>query len=185
MNMRRVAAGLAIMGPLLVVSAYAQGLGDQAAKERAKRAQKQQANQPGAKQFTNDDLDKGKPPGAKAVAGEDAAPAQGAESGSPEAAPIDDRQQQERALLDGISGAQAQVAAAESRIRQLSGKLNPMSTDFIYGSGGSNDANEELRVRDELRQAEEQLLAARQAVAAASRSLQDFRSGRPSGSADH
>ena len=37
-----------------------------------------------------------------------------------------------------------------------------MSTSYIYGAGGSNDANEELRVRDELRQAERELQAARQ-----------------------
>jgi hypothetical protein len=53
-----------------------------------------------------------------------------------------------------------------------------MSTSYIYGMGGSNDANEELRVRAELRQAETELQAARQSVVTATQRLQDFRLGR-------
>jgi hypothetical protein len=56
-----------------------------------------------------------------------------------------------------------------------------MSISYIYGSGGSNDANEEIRVREELRQAEGILQGARQALGDANKSLQDFRQGRPSG----
>jgi hypothetical protein len=55
-----------------------------------------------------------------------------------------------------------------------------MSTTYVYGAGGSNDANEELRVRGELSQAESQLQAAREAVANANQAIQDFRAGRPS-----
>jgi hypothetical protein len=55
---------------------------------------------------------------------------------------------------------------------------------YIYGSGGSNDANEEQRVRQELREAEEQLTSARQAVQTANQNLQDFRAGRPVGSSE-
>ena len=54
-------------------------------------------------------------------------------------------------------------------------------TAYIYGAGGSNDANEELRVRAELRDAESQLQAARQALVGANQNLQGFRQGRPPG----
>jgi len=76
------------------------------------------------------------------------------------------------------------VTRAEGQIRELSGKLNPMSLSYIYGSGGSNDANEELRVREQLRQAESDLQAARQGVEAANRNLQDVRQGRQPGSSE-
>ncbi len=66
-------------------------------------------------------------------------------------------------------------------MRQLSEKLNPMSVSYIYGAGGSNDANEELRVRAELREAESQLQAARQALVTANQNLQGARQGRPPG----
>jgi len=76
------------------------------------------------------------------------------------------------------------LGAPEAQVRELSDKLNPMSVSYIYGAGGSNDANEELRVREELRQAESGLLAARQGVEAANRNLEDFRQGRTPGSSE-
>ena len=54
-----------------------------------------------------------------------------------------------------------------------------MSVSFIFGAGGSNDPNEEIRVREELRQAEANLQSARQAEAEARKNLEDFRQGRP------
>jgi hypothetical protein len=53
-----------------------------------------------------------------------------------------------------------------------------MSGSFIFGATGSNDANEDLQVREEMRQAEARLVEARQALAAANQALQDFRQGR-------
>jgi hypothetical protein len=64
-------------------------------------------------------------------------------------------------------------------IKELQDKLNPMSTSYIFGASGSNDANEELRVREELRQAERDVASAREQAAAARKTLEDFRQGRP------
>jgi predicted nucleic acid-binding Zn-ribbon protein len=55
-----------------------------------------------------------------------------------------------------------------------------MSGSFIYGASGSNSANEEAEVRDQLNQAEGELNAARQAVVTANQALQDFKQGRAS-----
>jgi len=182
MSAGRIVTTLGLLGFGLTASLGAQGLGDTAARERAKRAQPTQAKKPEAKVFTNDDLDRGKPPGPKpegGSTGDRAAPSEG-EGQPPE--PAEDRLEQERPFLDGIRAAEEEVTAAEDRIRELSGKLNPMSTSYIYGASGSNDANEELRVRAELRQAESQLQAARQGVVTANQNLQDFRRGRSVGS---
>lgn len=178
MSARRITTLLALVVLVFAAGAQSQGLGDTAAKERQKRAEKK----PRGKSFTNDDLDKGRPPGSK-PAGESSdassAPAEQPQSYTP---PEEDRLAQERPFIDGIRAAEAEVTAAEGRIRELAARLNPMSTTYIYGAGGSNDANEELRIREELRQAESQLQATRQAVVDANRQLQDFRQGRPSSS---
>ncbi len=185
MSALRVVA--AVFLSLVAGSGWAQGLGDKAAKERAKRAQSKAKD---ARVFTNTDLDAGRPPSAKKEDGSGAA-AGGAEpspplvpiregGGSPDA-PEDDRRVQERGYVDAVGAAQGQLSAVEARIRELQGRLNPMSTTYIYGAGGSNDANEEQRVRSELRQAEDELVSARQAVADANQNLQDFRQGRPVG----
>jgi hypothetical protein len=180
MSARRILGLFGLLGFVTVSVAAAQGLGDLAAREKTRRTQ---SKKPEARVFTNDDLDAGRPPGQKKEEG--AAAAQPAAAGAPEVLqPVRDesRGQDDRPYVEALRAAEAEVAAAEARVRELSGKLNPMSTTFIFGAGGSNDANEELRVRNELRQAEEQLSAARQAVVSASRNLQDFRAGRPIGS---
>lgn len=173
MSARRIATLVAVVAFALGATAQAQGLGDQAAKERQKRAEKK----PPGKSFTNDDLDKGRPPGSKPTTDSpDARPT--SEDARSETPSEPDRLEQERPFIDSIRSAEAEVRAVEGRIRELSGKINPMSTTFIYGASGSNDANEELRVREELGQAESQLQAARQGVVNATRQLQDFRQGR-------
>jgi hypothetical protein len=160
----------------------AQGLGDAAAAERAKRAK-----QAGAKKtdetrvFTNADLDKGRPPGAERAGSESpasAAPAEG-EGGSSDEPSVQDRFADERPLLDALTAAQSRVSTLEARIQELRSKLNPMSGSFIYGAFGSNSANEELAVRSELQQAETDLPGARQEVAAATEALARARRGRP------
>lgn len=177
MSARRVATVLAVMALALPALGAAQGLGDVAARERAKRAQQEKAKAE-AKVFTNEHLDKGRPPSTAGSADPAAAPEGGSEP-SPAAEPSgDDRATQERPLLDSVAAAQASVSANEARIKELADKLNPMSGSFIFGATGSNDANEELRVREEMRQAEAQLIEARQALAAANQALQDVRQGR-------
>ncbi|HKZ33320.1 MAG TPA: hypothetical protein VJ648_13305 [Vicinamibacteria bacterium] len=184
MTSRRIALVSGLLSASLVTPLAAQGLGDTAAREREKRAAQAKAKQDAAKVFTNEDLDKGRPPGAKAESGStDAQPSPATEGRTPPEPP-EDRLADERPFLDAIIAARAEVTRAEGQIRELSGKLNPMSLSYIYGSGGSNDANEELRVREQLRQAESDLQAARQGVEAANRNLQDVRQGRQPGSSE-
>jgi hypothetical protein len=177
--------GACVLGALVASTADAQGIGDKAAQERAKRAQ---AKSKEAKVFTNTDLDAGRPPGSK-PSSEDQSASAAAQSSEPSAPasspdPYAERREQDKVYVDAVTAAQAQVASVEARIKELNGKLNPMSLSYIYGSGGSNDANEEQRVRAELRQAEEELTSARQAVAQANQNLQDFRQGRPVGASE-
>jgi hypothetical protein len=194
----RFAALVVAVAPL-AATAGAQGLGDTAARERAKRAKVKQD----AKVFTNDDLDAGRPPGTKkpeegsssqpyAATSESSessespesseqqeAQQENQESTAPRSLSVSERAEQERSYRDAITAAQQGVTAAEGRVRQLQDKLNPMSVSFIFGAGGSNDPNEEIRVREELRQAEANLQSARQAEAEARKNLEDFRQGRP------
>jgi hypothetical protein len=168
----RVAFLLAL---LLPAGASAQGLGDTAARERAKR---QAATAPApARSFTNEDLEKGRPPGQAAPAG-DATPAPAAEAPLPEP-PEPDRVTQEKPYMDALMAARAAVAAAEARVRELQDRLNPMSINFVFGAATSGDqTGEAARVREELQQAEARLGEARQALAQANQALEDFRMGR-------
>jgi hypothetical protein len=173
MSVSRIAV-LGLLAVALPALGAAQGLGDVAAREKARRAKQAKAE---PKVFTNQDLDGGRPPSATGSGDAGAAAESGSEASPAEPAP-DDRMAQERPLLDAITSAQTNVSAIEARIKELGDKLNPMSGSFIYGPTGSGDANEEARVRDEMRQAEAQLVEARQALAAANQALQDTRQGR-------
>jgi hypothetical protein len=184
---RRTSIVLGLLALVLPAGVAAQGLGDTAAREREKRARQAQEQKTEAKVFTNDDLDAGRPPDATASdASAAAAPAPEAAGGGEQAPEEPDRLAEERPYIEAIRSAQEQVASTEARIRELSEKLNPMSGSFIYGFQGSNSANEEAQVRQGLREAEAQLLEARQALTSANQSIQDFRRGRtPSSSVPH
>jgi hypothetical protein len=178
MIVRRIVASLGLLAFALTAPLAAQGLGDTAARERAKRTSKTDAKKEPAKVFTNQDLDDGRPPGSKPASEGTGAPVprENEASDSSDSSPETDRREQERTRR--VSAAQQQVTQAETQVRALADRLNPMSTSYIYGTGGSNDANEELRIRAELRQAETDLQAARQSVVTATRRLEDFRLGR-------
>jgi hypothetical protein len=197
MTGRRVAAALGLLFLAVPALVAAQGLGDAAARERAKREAAKKAE---AKVFTNSDLEQGRPAGTPAPSGAASAsppssgsspPSSGAyipegereqeggeESSSSES--VEDRRAQERAYVEDLQAAQNRLAQTEARIRELQAKLNPMSTTFIYGdfNVSGNKAAEEAAVRAELTQSEAGLSSARQAVAAATRALQDFKQGR-------
>lgn len=181
MTARRLATALALLALAGPAAVAAQGLGDAAARERVRRdaARKAAAAKAAeeAKVFTNEDLEAGRPPGAKPGEAQ-AAPAE-AGSAPAESPPLQDRFGDERPYLDALQAAQTRLAGVEQRIQELRAKLNPMSSSFIYGAYGSNSANEEAQVREQLSQAEAELDEARQAVAAANQSLQDFKQGRP------
>jgi hypothetical protein len=182
MTARATSAAVVLLALAWPSPGSAQGIGDAAVRERAKRQQQAQAGKPGeVKQFTNDDLEEGRPPGTPASEAEPA-PAPDVPAGSG-AAPESgqDRASLERPYLDAVASARSAVSAVEARIKELQDRLNPMSINYIYGAAQSGDMTaEEIRVREELREAESQLLQARQALAAADRSLQDFRQGRTS-----
>jgi chromosome segregation ATPase len=71
------------------------------------------------------------------------------------------------------------VDRIEAQIRELNGKLNPMSRDYIYGAAQSVDAaSEELRIRAELNELEERLAEARRDLAVATESMRAAQQGR-------
>lgn len=180
---------LVLLALLVPGLAFAQGLGDAAAREKQKR--QATASRPKARVLSNDDLRKdeaGKPASEAASTASQSTPA-GSSDQTENEAPAENeeaatrRTQLEQAQAE-VESARSAVVAAEGRVKELADKLNPMSTSFIYGAGGSNDANEELRVRQELQQAEASLTQSRDALVRANRGLEDVRQGRPAGSSE-
>jgi hypothetical protein len=173
--------------------ASAQGLGDTAARERERRAkeEKQKKEQKPERVYTNDDLEKGRPPGEKksdsgssSPSGPSSSSSESSSEGSSGAPPVPDMAGSDRRYIEEVRAAQERVTAIEKQIQQANGKLNPMSTDYIYGSSGSNDANEELRVRQELSDLQQRLVQARQDLARANQALANARQGRRAGSSE-
>jgi hypothetical protein len=175
----------------------AQGLGDTAAHERERRAKEQKEKkekQPeAARVYTNDDLEEGRPPGEKTSESQGTSgtassgtstSSETSSEGSSGPPPLPDMAGADRPYIDAVRAAQAQVTAIEKQIQQANGKLNPMSTDYIYGPSGSNDANDELQVRKELSELQQSLVRARQDLAAANQALSSARQGRPIGSSE-
>jgi len=177
-----------LLGPGLVL---AQGLGDVAARERQKR--QAASPRPNARVLNNDDLQQkdagttstpAPSPAADATA-PDSAPSLGGdrdERGNEEGAERQTRLEQAQAAVDA---ARAAVVAAEERVKALGDKLNPMSPSFIYGVTQTGDAvGEEMRTREELTQAEAQLVEMRDALVKASQAFENARLARPSDSPD-
>jgi hypothetical protein len=176
----RTAIPLVLLALVLPGLAAAQGMGDVAAREKARREKQEAAKK--APVLTNQDLDKGRPAGAPpAGEGASSSPSEGG-GDAPASPPIEDRFAAERAYIDAVQAARGRVAALESRIQELQAKLNPMSGSFIYGATGSNSANEEAQVRSDLTQAESDLSGARQALVEANQALEDVHQGRAPGS---
>jgi hypothetical protein len=174
-----LAAVLLVLGVPGVVGA--QGLGETAAqeKERRERESKETENEP-APVYTNDDLKAFRPPGAESddedESGGEVSPSSAASSRGPSrprpSGRVRGRDDPDRDRRDEVSRAQAQVDQIEARIRELNGRLNPMSRDYVYGEASNVDAaNEELRIREELNELEQELRQAR-------RDLSEVTSGR-------
>jgi DNA repair exonuclease SbcCD ATPase subunit len=173
MNARRVSIALALVVLAGASAGWAQGLGDVAARERARRAKLEAAKK--APVLTNEDLDKGRPP---AAAGETPSGQASSESSTPATSsemskPVDEQADRERPYRDAVTEARNQLESLEAHIKELGDKLNPVSGSFIYGATGSNSANEEAQVRDEMRQAEAELPQARQRLAEATQALEE------------
>ena len=187
MTARRTVTVLGLLAFALPAAAAAQGLGDAAARERARRAREAETSRATpAPTYGNEDLS----PSSEAKKGEaqSGAPAQ-AEPASPSADEgphpgagdvIRDRRARIDAAQAEFDQANAALAAIEGRIKELQDMLNPMSGSFIYGAGGSNNANDEAFVRSELSRLEGQLDEPRRAVTAARQGLEDAERGRVS-----
>ena len=79
-----------------------------------------------------------------------------------------------RAQRDDVSRAQAEVDQIERRMRELNSKLNPMSRDYVYGEANSGSAaNQELQIREELSNLENDLRSAQQDLVNANAELAD------------
>jgi hypothetical protein len=174
MRTRSPAVGL-LVSLLSVSPLAAQGLGDVAARERAKR-EKETAGADAARQvFDNEDLERGRPAGSEQKDGKkrtsSSAASQspsGEEVGAPEAGIVSpdisapDREAEPPSPPGGSS-----VAELEARIKVLQDRLNPMSGSYIFGPFGSGDPTEEPRTRDELQRLEAELVKAREEAARA------------------
>jgi len=173
----------------------AQGLGDHAARERARRASETKDQQADPRPvYTDHDLKAYRPAGSEddeddeeGEAGQDERDGEddGSEDEAREERRRDDRQRvrgrndPNRAQRDDASQAQSRVDQMEARIRELNGKLNPMSRDYVYGQARSVDAaNEEIQIRQELSDLEGQLQGARQDLVAADAELSSADRGR-------
>ncbi len=177
---------LALLLALTVVGApvaFAQGLGDIAARERESREKGER--KPGmAPVFTNHDLDERRPPGSEGEAADTAEPEESSSSGSPEGEePEGERFERRDADVapqtDAVNQAQAEVDGITRQIRDLSDRLNPMSMNYVYGAAASGDAaSEEIRIRNELSALQERLVEARAELARANEALNAARQGR-------
>jgi flagellar biosynthesis chaperone FliJ len=85
-------------------------------------------------------------------------------------------------LEDTVARNQARVNALEASVEELQQRLNPMSTTYVYGGTGGpvggTQSSEEMRVRNQLAAAEQQLAQARQALSASESALDQARRGR-------
>ena len=179
MTGRTSAISIVVLLALTGVAA-AQGLGDTAAREAQKRAKAPVKKEQPVRTLTNEDLDKVRPPGGYGTPAEPAGAGTGLTQDVPPSTGVD-RAGELRPYVDAAQDAQARVDSLEAQIRELGTKLNPMSTQFIYGaySGTGGDLHaEEMRVRSALTQAEAELAEARKALAQANENLQDARQGR-------
>jgi len=167
----RILAGISLLAFSLPGWGLAQGLGDTAARERAKREQAGKKAEPN-RVYTDGDLAEGRPPASKGAGSSSAAPntesTASAEGESPREAPEPLLSETLRPYLDALTNAKSRLGEIEGQIRTLSAKLNPMSGSFIYGAQGSNSANEEAQVRTQLSQLEAALTQARRDVVEAS-----------------
>ena len=155
----------------------AQGLGDVAARERHKREAAGHREKP--RVIGNDDLRKD---GSASTPAETPGGDATAEAGSSRRRDPDQRGSQDpgpnqlEQAQAAVDAARASVVGAEERVKALGDKLNPMSPSFIYGGTQVGDAvGEEMRTRDELREAEAQLAEVRDALVKASQAYEEAR----------
>jgi hypothetical protein len=170
--------------------ATAQGLGDAAARERAKRGEQAGPAQDSGKVYSNEDLAKVSK-GSDTSQSEPAADQPSSEPSveRPEGAPasegpdattlIAQKKAREKEFEEAVEAARARVRELEERLRVQAERLNPMSVTFIYHRPqGTLDLSEEVRIKEEIEQLQVQIPAAKQDVVAAEEALIGFRNGR-------
>ncbi len=167
-----VSAVVVLAGSLLPVLVLAEGIGDVAARERARREKQALAGTTEAPTYTNLDLPQNEPEdGKKAATNEtrrtasqsDPLPEVSASSGSERGAAEESSEEVSIEQAE-VAARERQVAALEAERQELQAKLNPMSGTFIYGGTGSNSPAEEARVRNRLSALEQEIPKARQAL---------------------
>jgi hypothetical protein len=183
---RALMAALALLA--LPVLASAQGLGDAAKSERDRRAKAGQPTQEPGKVYSNEDLNKGRPPADSKDGAQTQSQPPSASSGNQPALEtsvepsatelIEQKANREKEFEAAIDAARARVAEIEKHMNELAARLDVRSTTFVHGAGGSLDVNEEARIRAELAEQPARLEAAKRAVAAAEEALVDFQNGR-------
>ncbi len=182
MTARTITASLALLLALPGLGA-AQGLGDAAAREAQKRAKAPAKKEQPVPTLTNEDLERGRPAGSPGTpaASPAAEPSEGEGGGSGRGSRAADPAAQLRSYADAQQRARSRVEGLEARVAELGGRLNPMSTTFIYGANSGTGGNlqaEETRVRQALTLAEADLANAREALSRADQDLEDARRGR-------
>jgi peptidoglycan hydrolase CwlO-like protein len=157
----------------VAVGASAQGLGDAAARERAKRKAVPSSTE--KRVYDNDDLSKGRPPGTRTDAAADK-PAGGAEGAPAPDSPDTAEQSRVQEAEAAVASAEKEVARLEARLQELQERLNPMSVTFVYGQATSGDARaEEQRIKDEIAALPARIADAKRAVVEAQQALADAR----------
>ena len=155
-----------------VQTAWAQGLGDAAARARRERGKKAQEGKPATPAYTNESLEGSRPPGAEPTkASEEPAPAASAAeedtAGEGESAGPEDRwRQRADDARRAIASAEKALADAEARGAQLLQDRDPMS--------GVNDPNRLQTLEAQRAKARAEADAARQSMAEARQALADL-----------
>jgi chromosome segregation ATPase len=173
-----------VLGLLLLAAGatQAQTLGELAAREKARREERQKKGRP-AKVYTERDLEQGgegtaqpaenpaPPPAPPAPARRSESSEEGSESSSEEGEKDQGLEEQwrerQRQALAQVESARQNLGAAEAEVERLKQDLNPMSTTF------STDPYQILRLQGQLTEAQARADAARQQVEAAQKAVDE------------
>ena len=148
---------------LTPVVARAQSLADAAAKETARRKEKEAKEK--AQTYTNDDLDHGVK---KSASPSPAPPAQTASTN--EAPPLPSPNKEEASWRSRAESARNGVKQAESKVASLEAQAQDLLTKRLL----STDTNEILRLSAEQKDVLDQIGPAKEEVETAKKALQDF-----------
>jgi hypothetical protein len=154
---------LILIALLMPLTASPQTLGEAAARESARRKE-QEAKKAKAQVYTNDDLDHGvKKPKDKTEPAQ--APSESASDGSPTISQKDEGPWRARA-----AGVRAALKAAQDKVTSLDAQARQLLSDRL----ASTDTNQILRLQQEQKEVLDQIPAAKEAVEAAQKAVEEF-----------